>query len=115
MSIRERIKSIHAELGMGNPTPELARRSAMLLAAWNVNVLEEVRIAELEYRAKVAEIRPTVKSRVDAETFAQAGPEYARLREAEDYRDICKTTMGLCKVVIDSLTQEMRFQPKGAA
>lgn len=108
-SIRERVKEIQKDLRDGALTPDMARESLVQLTALYGNVLDELREADADYKAVLlAHLNAETKAN-RARMHAEASPEYARVREADDCKKLVIEMVRSCKVYLRSLDEEMRL------
>jgi hypothetical protein len=103
------VKSIQAEI-RDNELP--ANRAAALvtkLAALLGNVGDEIRSAEMSFNYVYATLLASDGTAARAKVQAQTSPEYLRLREAKDTRELVEQLIGSLKYLIRVAESEMRL------
>jgi hypothetical protein len=108
-TIRDRIRGIQKELRDGALTPDMARESLVELTALYGNVLDELREADAEYKAVLLQHLNAESKANRARMHAEASPEYARVREASDTKNLVVEMVRSCKAYLRSLEEEMRL------
>ncbi len=108
MTVREMVKDVQMQL-LGDVTPQVARESLMSLAGLLPNVLAEVREAEIAYSHALRAAYGTEAKANRAKILAETGPEYARMREAQDTEKFLMEAQRSCRRFLESLDSEMRL------
>lgn len=109
MTVRDRVRSIYKLLREAALTPDLARESeAELTGLWG-SCMEEQREAELAYYPVLLACKQSAGAANRAEIEAKCTPQFARLREAQDYAEMAKQGMTTCRGYLRSLDAERKF------
>ncbi len=106
-TVRERVKAIAHEMLSGGVTPDQMRefRSELSGLMWTANDARTAR--EIAFKKRLAEMRATTKSAVDARLQAENGPEYADWQEAVNVCEAVLEMMRTCRDNLKSLDTEM--------
>lgn len=109
MSIRDRVRAIQVKLRDGATTPATTRDALLMLTGLLGNVVDEERVSEHDYKLVLNGClqgdEPANRARIRAEVT----PQYQRLREAKDTKDLVLEMIRSCKVYLRSLDEEMRL------
>lgn len=109
VTIRERIKAVQHELGVGALTPDLTRESLVRLTALLGNVHDEQRAADHEYKVVLLKCLDSDEAANRAKIRAEVSPEYQRAREAKDTAELVTEMIRSCKAYLRSLDTEMQL------
>jgi hypothetical protein len=108
-TVRERVRGIYKLLCEAAMTADLARESeAELTGLWGY-CLESKRKAELDYYPVLLACKQSAVAANRAEIEAKCTPQYAALREAEDFVEMAKQGMTTCRGYLRSLDTERKF------
>jgi hypothetical protein len=109
-TIRELIRAIFREVREGDALPpERAATLEVKLTALLANVLDELREADLDYRKLYLVHLRTEGKANRARIEAEATPEYERLREAKDTKELTLEMIRSLRQFLRSAGEEMRL------
>lgn len=109
-TIRERIRTIQADLRDGALTPDMARESLVVLTALMGNVADEQRTADHEYKLVLLGCLQTHDKANRARIAAEVTTQFQRAREAKDTANLVQEMVRSCRAYLRSLDEEMRLQ-----
>lgn len=109
LTVRERVRTIQAELRDGALSPDLTRESLVTLTALLGNVHDEQRTADHEYKLVLLGCLQGDEAANRARIRAEVTPQYQRSREAKDTADLVVEMIRSCKAYLRSLDEEMRL------
>jgi hypothetical protein len=109
MTSRERVAAILEDLNSGDVSPQHVRTYLMTVTGLQATFAQEYRVADLAFKHILWLERQKHKSAADSRMAAETSPQYAAMREAKDWDDLCTKAYQACKVFLSSLDTEMRL------
>lgn len=109
MSVRERIKEIQKQLGLGALTPDIARESLVKLTALLGNVNDESRAADHEYKLVLLGCLQGDEAANRARIRAEVTPQFQRALEAKHTAQLVTEMIRSLKQYMRSLDEEARL------
>lgn len=110
MSVRERIKAIQKELLSESTSAAQTRAHMLMLTGLLGNVTDEERQADHDYKLILHGCLQSDEAANRSRIRAEVTPQYQRLREATDTKNLVIEMIRSCKVYLRSLEEEMRLQ-----
>lgn len=109
LTVRDRVRVVQKQLLNGAVSPALSRESLMTLTALLGNVGDEYRAADIAYKPVLLKYLEAGGAANRARIEAECSPEYARLREAKDTKELVEQLIVTCRAYLRSLDEEMRL------
>lgn len=107
--MRERVRSIQAELAKGALEPDAAREHLIQLTALLGNCLQEIREADAAYAHVLLSHLDSSEKANRAKIRAETTHEYRRKQEARDTRTLVEEMARSLKYYLRSQEEEMRL------
>ena len=108
-TVRDIVRSIQVEVRHESLTPERASHVLLTLTSLLGNCSEEIRIAEMDYNQRLLQCLETDEAANRAKIRAQTSPEYVRLREAKDTKELAFEMTRSLKYMLRVAEEEMRL------
>lgn len=109
-TVRDLVKAIQAEMRSSiDLTPDRASELLNKATALLGNVNDELRDADMAYKQILLHCLRTAEKANRARIEAETSPQYARMREADDTRELTIEMIRSLKVFIRSKQEEMRL------
>lgn len=109
MNVRDLIEGIRRELRDTDLQPDRAAELLTKLSALIGNCNDEIRVAQADYANVLLTFLNTEQKANRAKIRAELSPEYGRMRQAKDIKEVCIEMIGSLKYLVRSKMEEMRL------
>ncbi len=106
-TVREMVREIQVEVRGGDLPPDEARKCLNTLTALIGNCNDELREADMAFKVVLLRYLDADEAANRARIRAETSPEYARMREAKDTRELVIEMVRSLKTVLKSQQEEM--------
>lgn len=109
MTVREMVREIQVEVRSTDLQPTRATEMLNILTALMGNCNDEIREADMAYNIRLGQCLDADEAANRAKIRAQTSPEYARMREAKDTKDLVVEMTRALKYFLRAKFEEMRM------